>query len=58
MTQGNISAAMDKLLEIQRQDKRYRRGEPRLVMLALFELLGDDNPLTREYRNKLASVLF
>jgi len=58
VAQGNISAAMDKLLEIQRQDKRYRQGEPRLVMLALFELLGDNNPLTREYRNKLASVLF
>ena len=58
VAQGNISAAMDKLLEVQRQDKRYRQGEPRLVMLALFELLGDDNPLTREYRNKLASVLF
>jgi putative thioredoxin len=58
VAQGNISAAMDKLLEIQRQDKRYQRGEPRLVMLALFDLLGDDNPLTREYRNKLASVLF
>jgi putative thioredoxin len=58
VAQGSISAAMDKLLDIQRQDKRYRQGEPRLVMLALFELLGDDNPLTREYRNKLASVLF
>jgi putative thioredoxin len=49
---------MDQLLEVLRQDKRYRQGEPRLVMLALFELLGEDNPLTREYRNKLASVLF
>jgi putative thioredoxin len=58
VTQGSMSAAMDKLLEVQRQDKRYRQGAPRLVMLALFELLGDDNPMTREYRNKLASVLF
>jgi putative thioredoxin len=58
VAQGNISEAMDKLLEVLRQDKRYRQGEPRLVMLALFELLGEDNPLLREYRNKLASVLF
>jgi putative thioredoxin len=58
VAQGNISEAIDKLLEVLRQDKRYRQGEPRLVMLALFELLGEDDPLTREYRNKLASVLF
>jgi putative thioredoxin len=58
VTQGEISAAMDGLLEILRKDKQYRQGQPRLVMLALFELLGEGDPLTREYRNKLASVLF
>jgi putative thioredoxin len=56
--QADFTAAMDELLQILRQDKRYRQGEPRQVMLALFELLGESDPLTREYRNKLASVLF
>lgn len=55
---GNYPAAMDGLLDILRQDKRYRNGEIRLVMLALFELLGEGNPLTRQYRQELASVLF
>ncbi len=55
---GNIPAAMDGLLDILRQDKRHREGLPKQVMLALFTLLGDDDPLTREYRNELASVLF
>jgi thioredoxin-like negative regulator of GroEL len=27
-------------------------------MLGVFALLGDDDPLTREYRGELASVLF
>ena len=56
--QANFPAAMDELLQILRQDKRYRQGQPRQVMLAIFELWGQDGPLTREYRNKLASVLF
>ena len=55
---GQVAAAMDGLIEVIRQDKRYRRDEPRRIMLALFRLLGEDNPLTRDYRQTLASVLF
>jgi putative thioredoxin len=56
--ESNLAGAMDELLSILRRDKRYRGGEPRALMLALFDLLGDADPLTREYRNKLATVLF
>lgn len=55
---GNLEAAMDGLLEILRVDKNYRDGMVRQVMLSLFELLGDQDLLTRKYRNELASVLF
>lgn len=55
---GNIEAAMDGLLGILRENKDYRDGEVRQVILGLFELLGDSNPITRQYRNELASVLF
>jgi putative thioredoxin len=55
---GNLEAAMDGLLDILRQDKRYRDGEPRKVMLSLFELLGEEHPLTHPYRAELAQVLF
>ncbi len=58
LSRGNLPAAMDGLLDVLRQDKKFRGGEPRRVMLALFELLGESDPLTREYRNELASVLF
>lgn len=58
ISRGNLAAAMDGLLDVLRQHKKFRGGEPRLVMLALFELLGDSDPLTREYRSELASVLF
>jgi len=55
---GNIPAAMDGLLDILRQDKHYQDDEVRRVLLGTFELLGETDPLTRQYRQELASVLF
>jgi putative thioredoxin len=55
---GNLPAAMDGLLDILRQDKQYRKGFPKDVLLALFAILGDQDPVTRQYRDELASVLF
>jgi len=55
---GNTEAAMDGLLDILREDKHFRDNEVRLVMVALLELLGENNPLTKQYRNELASILF
>ena len=55
---GNIEAAMDGLLDILREDKHYNDGEARRIMVAILEMLGDNNPITRQYRGELASVLF
>jgi putative thioredoxin len=55
---GDYPGAMDALLEIMRADKRYRSDTPRKAMLGIFELLGEQDPLTPEYRRKLASALF
>lgn len=55
---GNMRGGMDDLLDVLRRDKRFRNGEARQVMLAIFSVLGDESPVVREYRNKLASVLF
>jgi putative thioredoxin len=55
---GNIPAAMDGLLDILREDKNYRQGEARSVLLGIFELLGSGNSLTRQYQQELASILF
>jgi putative thioredoxin len=55
---NNLPAAMDGLLEILREDKQYRGGSIKDVMLALFTLLGDGDALTRQYRDELASILF
>jgi putative thioredoxin len=55
---GNLEAAIDGLLDVLRQDKKYRNGEARNIILAIFELLGDGDDLTQIYRRELAMVLF
>ena len=55
---GNLEAAMDGLLGIIREDRRFRDGEPQKLLIAIFELLGDKNPVTSQYRSELASALF
>jgi putative thioredoxin len=57
-SRNNFPSALDGLLEILRQNKKYRGGKAQKVILALFELLGEDDELTRSYRAELASILF
>jgi len=58
LVRSNMPAAMDGLLDLLRQDKNYRKGEPKAILLGIFELLGENDPLTRQYRDELASILF
>ena len=55
---GNNEAALDGLLDILRENKRYRNGIARQMVVAILELLGESNPTARQYRNELAAVLF
>lgn len=57
-SRNNFPSALDGLLEILKQNKKYRGGLAQKVILALFELLGEDDELTRSYRAELASILF
>jgi thioredoxin-like negative regulator of GroEL len=40
------------------RDDPESRDEARAAMLDVFAVLGDEDPLVREYRTKLASTLF
>jgi putative thioredoxin len=53
----DYAAGMYQLLIVINQDKTYRSGEPKNVMLSLFELLGETDPLTQAYRQSLASAI-
>jgi putative thioredoxin len=57
ISRGNYPGAMDGLLEILRQDKNYRDGDIKRLMLALFEVLGNDHPISRQYRKEFASII-
>jgi len=51
-------AALDELLESVRLDRAFADGAARKAALAVFDILGLDSPVTREYQRKLSSVLF
>jgi len=55
---GNIPAGMDGIIDILRQNKHYRNDAARKVMLGLFEVLGDNHPISQQYRRELAMILF
>jgi putative thioredoxin len=55
---GRFPAALDGLLELLRQDRTYRHGDARKIVVAILEILGEENEITRQYRAELASVLF
>lgn len=50
--------ALDELLASVRLDRNWEDGAARKSMLAIFELLGMDAAMTREYQRKLENVLF
>jgi putative thioredoxin len=56
--QQQYAEAMDSLIGVLRQNRSYRDGEAKQVILGLFELLGTDDPSVREYQRQLANVLF
>ncbi len=55
---GNILASIDGLLDVLRQDKRYRKDRAKQVILGLLELLDPEADQTRKYRSELAAILF
>jgi len=58
LRRGNFAGALDGLLEVLREEKGYRDGQAKAVVLGIFALLGDEDPLTQQYRPQLAMVLF
>ncbi len=56
--QGNYKDALEKFLKVVQMDKTYKDEAGRKAMVAIFNLLGEGNPLTKEYRRKLAMWLY
>lgn len=50
--------ALDELLESVRLDRGFAEGAARKAALAVFDILGLDSPVTREYQRRLSGLLF
>jgi putative thioredoxin len=56
--EGRYSEALEAFLEVVRRNRQYEDDGARKAMLALFTILGEDDPLTRQFRQQLANALF
>lgn len=57
-SQRKFPIALDGFLDILRQDKNYQNKLAQQVILAILEIMGEEDTDTRAYRAELASVLF
>jgi putative thioredoxin len=55
---GQHEQALEHLLTVVRLDRAYEDDAGRKAMLDLFNLLGDEHPLTQSYRRRLSQILF
>jgi len=51
-----FTGALDQFLEIVSRSRKFRDDGARLAMLAIFDQLGNDSDLTRDYRRRLQIV--
>lgn len=55
---GHYDDALRHLLAIVKQDRTFRDDGARRAMVSIFNILGEDDKLTRVYRSKLATAIF
>jgi putative thioredoxin len=55
---GEYERALGCFLAIVEESRKYRDDGARKAMIAIFNILGTDHPLTREYQEKLTFLLF
>lgn len=55
---GQKLEAIKELLEIIKQDLQWKNQAARKFIVAIFEILGNKNPITLENRKKLSTLLF
>jgi putative thioredoxin len=54
---ADYAGALESFLEVVSRDRKLEQDGARLAMLALFDQLGNQHPLTQDYRRRLQIVL-
>jgi putative thioredoxin len=54
---GQHEAGLEAMHEVAKRDLRHDDGAPRKAMLEVFQMLGDEDPLTLEYQRRLSHLL-
>ena len=54
---GNHEAALEQFMEILRRAPQFEDGAGRKGLIAIFEMLGNENPLVATYRRRMFSLL-
>ena len=55
---GQFIESLDELLLSVQIDRKFADDAARKAILAVFDILGLDNPLVREYQKRLSALLF
>ena len=55
--EGEYESALEQLLALLLKDRDYGDGAARKGMLAIFEILGGNDPLVKRYRNRMFNAL-
>ncbi len=55
---GGYDAALSAFIEVVRKNRSYDDDGARKACIAVFKLLGEDNPITREHRSAFGSALY
>lgn len=55
---GDYQRALDELLESVRLDREFAEAAARKAMLAVFDIIGPEAPLSRDYQRRLSRLLF
>jgi putative thioredoxin len=56
--EGNYEAALKHFIDIVGKDRGYKNDGARKAAIAIFDLLGDSNPLTATYRKQLMLAMY
>jgi putative thioredoxin len=57
LSKPDFASAVENLIEVLRMDRSYDNDGARRGIIAIFKILGDDHPVTQEYRRAFSSAL-